>query len=242
MAHTLEPWSTKYKMVKVFGNIDNNELAARLRGVNTFDRRGNVYWVTTFNEDLHNFFIFDSGSDEEIYLSNERVYTGDSSLKMIPATTSPYQCLIYRYLPVPSDLSIGVETWIAMPDDGDNILVQANFCDGTNNYPTQVEIDINNERLEYGQPGSMNNVTGGSYNLIEDTHFFYPMKFVIDWENKEWKRIMFAETQYNVSGTAISSSGAGTEPYTRIGIRAEADDGKTAEFFIGTVIMTIQEP
>jgi hypothetical protein len=242
MAHTLEPWSTKYKMVKVFGNIDNNELAARLGGTNTYDRRGNVYWFTTFNEDLNNMFLFDSGQGEDWYLSNERVFTGDCSLKLIPATLPPYVAVIQRYFPKPPDLNIGIETWISLPDNGDFIRVGLQLQHEGLLYSADVEIDINNNKLEYGDCTGYNDIPGGSYNFATDYHFYYPLKFVIDIENKEWVRILFAEKTFDVSGTTISSSAGASEQHLNLTLHAKADSSAYAEFFIGNIILTIQEP
>ncbi len=48
MVHTLPDYTSKWKMLKLSANVDNAELAARINGINTFDRRGNVLYIEDF--------------------------------------------------------------------------------------------------------------------------------------------------------------------------------------------------
>ncbi|GAH58675.1 unnamed protein product, partial [marine sediment metagenome] len=51
MVHTLPDYSTKYKMTNLFGNLDNSELAARIKPLSMLDRAGHLIWYDDFEAD-----------------------------------------------------------------------------------------------------------------------------------------------------------------------------------------------
>ena len=61
MAHTLPPWTSKYKLTEVFSGIDVNELAVRLGSPVNLDRRGNIVFIDDVEHALRKWEVSTTG-------------------------------------------------------------------------------------------------------------------------------------------------------------------------------------
>ena len=82
MVHTLPPWTSKYRLVKIFANVDVAELVVRLGSPVSFDRRGNVVLIDDFAASVIKWSYPGYGTGNGHELSTAWAKSGSQSLKL----------------------------------------------------------------------------------------------------------------------------------------------------------------
>ena len=129
MPHGQRDWSNIGAEELVFAMDDMAELAARLGSPITFNREGNVLFVSTFEHGVAGFGTTPGGDDAEIVTSALWSRTSGYCCKLVAGKTTPYYALIYKTFPYPTLGSYGLELSFLLDTDlgrrGPRVLVQS---------------------------------------------------------------------------------------------------------------------
>lgn len=242
MVHTLPPWTTKYRMVKVFGQIDSGELAARLGGLSRFDRRGAVIWYDDFNENLAKWLATSSGAGASTVLSIERPYFHDSSCKLVGGSTlSKYARLLGRW-PEFHSTRVGAEWIFSYKENGDYFELVLDCNSTVTGYYGIIRIDITNKEIQYYDTDVADYVKIDDLTLLEDERMFTSLKLVIDRATGKYVRCILPWIEYDLSSHDLVSYGGGASPttFSRFGIWSSGATNAVA--YAGGFILTHNEP
>lgn len=242
MVHTLPPWTTKYKMVKIFGQIDSGELAARLGSINTFDRRGNVSWYDDFESSTLKWCNSPVGAGGTGALSTTHARNGNQSFKMVTDTVSGRGRRLLKRLPSPTNANIGLELHIATEHQVWTLEAEVEVQDTEGIQAMTVRWVEETNLLQVKDENSDWQTVATLGNKINDVYLFYTIKIVADFEAKTYKRLMFNDTEYNISNIRVKDTAG---PYldilcTKIAVTTNQDSAKTC--YIDDVIITQNEP
>lgn len=240
MVHTLPPWTTKYKMVTVFGNIDDAELAARLGSIVRYDRRGKVIFYDDFEAPVIHWSDHSYYGASTYYLSSLTSDLGSQCVCFAPDAAKNSIAGIRRYFPLPPTTRLGfevafwhtfakLETWIYI-----------SIFDGTTEYLGTITYNGDDETIKIDSSGGDTTVASGVV-VPTSYHCFNHMKVVVDYSTKKFVRLIFNDTEYDISTHSMDSGGSGNDPHIRIYIRTETKSTVARLAYIDNFIMTYAE-
>ena len=240
MSHTLPDYTTKYKMAKVFGNIDDAELAARLGSIVRYDRRGKVVFYDNFEAPVVHWADHNFQGASESYLTDYTSETGDQALCMAPDAAVNSIAGIRRYFPLPPTTRLGFEVsfWHAFAKL--ETWIHVSIYDGSNYYSSTVTYNGDSENITIDALGGDDIVASGII-VPSQYHCFNHMKIVADYSTKKFVRLIFNGSEYDISTSSMNSAASGNDPQIRIFIRTETHSTIARLAYIDNFIMTYDE-
>ena len=236
MVHTLPDYTTKYKMTKVFGNVDNTELAARLGSINTFDRRGNVLLLDGFESPTLKWVTAVNGAGSAVNISTNAAVQGDSSCKLTSGSNGARTGGILKYIHPQISGKLGAEFSFTIFTNTETITLNFNHSDGTTDYINLITYDHANSKLKYG---AVEIATG--YTLEDGFTTFHTMKLVIDSLTKKPVRLLVNEQSFDLSSYSPTTQGAGSDAWVEMAIVHISAAGVVNSIYVDNVIITQNE-
>jgi hypothetical protein len=242
MAHTLPDYTTKYKLATIFGQIDTGELAARLFSPISYDRRGNIVFIDTFEETTPGWKSTISGVGGTFTFVNTESYQGNYSMRLNPLNTTGSYVNGYKLIePVPLQ-KIGLEFVCYM----ENPFTIVDFCIDVNNvngnYETTIRYTRTGGTVKYLDSAGNYTLLTGTKSLINGFHNWCHMKLVVDFSKEEYMRALIADKTFDMTGLPIKKAAAGTSDYISIRIQSTAEADFPAALYVDNVIITQNEP
>ena len=242
MVHTLPPWTSKWRMAKIFGQIDSGELAARLGSPVTFDRRGNIFWYDDFEGSSQKWYSGFIGAGTAS-LNATRSWRGSQSMKMTSGATSGNAALIRKAFYNPSDANIGLEFKVLTDAADSEIKVYLYGYYGTKAYYGAISYSYGDKTLDYSKGTTLSWVeleTDIYLDILRET--WLPIKMVIDGNTAKWKRIIVGDTEYNLSGIDLVAQAPSAERHSFVVFYIFNTDNAAKTCYIDDVIITQNEP
>ena len=241
MAHTLEDYSTKYKLAKVFSNVDDAELAARTSQYTSVDRRGNVVWYDDFESAAAiKWFVTNTGGGTAT-LSTTRAYHGNQSMKISTGAVLGDDVTMEKTFSLPLSRRIGAEALFNILTVNALIELRIMGYSGTRLYFSQFRYDQSLLSLQYlNSAGAWVDLT--IYDGVSLTQEqWIPMKLVVDWDTGEYVRVIFGGTEYSLSGEKMFSAPSATKRRIRTYIYVQTDGAVVSDVYVDNFILTQNE-
>jgi len=232
----VEPTNTVYQMQ------DAGELAARLGSPDTYDRRGNVLLMDSFEDGIGGWVSNKSGAGASVALSAERALYGAYSVKLVGGSDALRDAVIGRYVGYPIYSRHGVEVAVAWGDDVDYIEIQLNFRDGTTAYLSSIRYDPVADVFEYMDSAADWQEIDGAKALYDVDYVFHRFKFVTDLDLLQYSRALLDDEEYSLRGQAIFSLPSAADPMMGVNIYCFSTAGHNATAYVDGVIITQNEP
>lgn len=213
MTHTLPDYSTKYKMVKVFGNVDNAEMAARTNGLSMLDRRGQVVWWDDFEDANAAKWYTDADGAGSVALSTERAWMGNQSLKTVTDVNTDDRVFMGKQFSLPPSHRMGMEIMFTITGGAPYVIFNFTGYTGAYKVTMQLKYDHNLLKLYYLNSAdawvelAVNDYTSGT-----QEQWIY-IKLVVDWDLREYIRAIFCGTEYDLSGIGARVTASATLPF-----------------------------
>lgn len=242
MVHTLPPWTSKWRMAKIFGQIDSGELATRLGSIDTFDRRGNIVWMDDFEASTLKWNSLTIGANGSGVLSTETARNGASCFKMVTDAVTGRGWQIVKRLPIPESGRIGIEFSVSSADDKWNLALTLAL------YTLAGTINANLTWNEEFHKLWIIPLEGGSEDFFFDAyHFndiynFYTMKLVVDFSTSKFVRAIWNDYARDLSGYALRPTAFVDSYFMSININVTAKENAAKTVYIDDVIVTQNEP
>lgn len=242
MVHTLADWTTKYRMVRIFANIDDAELAARLGYPGTEDRRGNVIWMDDFE---------DTGSRDptihwaksvdglgSVAFSPEKAWTGGSSMALVTDPSDGSETIIAKMFSHPIDSTMGAEIHVKFGDYLPIFMLNIVGYTGSAYWIAAIRYNIGTHTLEYQDKNEdWVTIPQTEYGVTLLEHWF-TMKLVIDWTNKEYKRVLFGSTFIDMSGIPMQTDANATRKHIEVYLYLIAVGDNACSAYVDDFILT----
>ncbi|GAG77636.1 unnamed protein product, partial [marine sediment metagenome] len=191
MVHTQKDYSTKYREANVYGNIDNAELAARIRPTSVLDRAGHVIWYDDFEAANKKWYTDAQGLAAECVISEHRSHFGDHSMKLVAGSNGlQYGAMFKRLDWLPSG-KIGMEYYFNIDADSDLMLFRLEIYNGTRHLRSNAVIDFDDDDISITTEdvGAPNIATGLDF-FVGEQRFHY-IKIVVDPTTAMYDRLIF---------------------------------------------------
>lgn len=243
MAHTLPPWTSKWRMATIFGQIDQGELAARLGSINTFDRRGDTVWMDDFEDSSLKWDAYTSGSGGSISLDNTRARNGDQSCKMVPGSGANFTAYMYNYIPLPVGSNLGFECSFTGHVDISYILLNVKFHDGNFLKECGLALSFTTDKLYYYKDPTPTWIEfQDGWAPFAHNYLFSTAKLVFNSRTTDYIRALVNDKPYNLSPYDYYSTGSGVNPYVAFAITITNSKAGNPAIYIDDVIFTQNEP
>jgi len=183
-------------------------------------------------------------------LATDYPLQGKYCVKLTTGTTANDYVNMYLYKGMfRLEEKLGLEFAWQSPSTATNIqYVQAYFenYDGTDVYQAAVKwLGTTNLKWQYrNSVGSFADVTDGSHNLhvaATTQPSYHHVKFVVDFKNSEYVRLMCDDKEFDLSGLGIGKSASATTPQLRMYIECATDTTTAVVMRVDGVVLTYKE-
>lgn len=209
MGRGLPSWFRYRTIGAVHDTMQLAELAVRLGSIVTFDRRGNVIWLESFENGLNKWTTGGSGSLRTVLPCVTYARSGGLSARITAGSTLYHHAYITKdFLFFPA-VTAGFEfSWLQY-DELDYLQVDIRHYTGTHVYDGGLRYDYANKRWEYGDDttGWTPFLTGWDIGMGYD--IWHTIKLALDLENAKYMRAII-----NKSPTDLSDVDMRSEPDT----------------------------
>lgn len=233
-------WGRIRKVGQVSSVADLGELAVRLGSINSFDRRGDVYWMDSFEDGVAGWIATSApGGGTAAQSTTYARHKGNSIKVTTPAAVGGvlgiqhWEALAFA----------GKTGWeIALMSEGElqyfELLVD--ILDGSRNWRAYVRLDVVGQKWEYEDSGGSWQTIATGVVFTEAETLFNLTKLVIDVTEHEFVRLLFNADEWLLAGIAMRDMGATSGVYTRFQPRVTADEA--LDYYFDTAIITLNEP
>lgn len=242
MVHTLPPWTTKYRMVKVFGQIDSGELAARLGAISLQDRRGNVLSFDDCTEEPNKWIKYYVGTGGGIFLSTDRPLFDGASYKIICPSDHDGDAYILKRFPTPVNGNIGIEYLICIYDEIDWIRMLWYHYSGSQFHEAKIKLDIKNSQILYYSYDDADYVWFTDWAFYTGGNAYQSFKLVINSDTGKYVRFVMPNIEYDLSSYNIRKRGSDITPNAATSLYVYGNDGVNGVIYVGGFILTQNEP
>jgi hypothetical protein len=242
MSHTLPDYTTKYKMVKIFGQIDSAELAARLGSLSLLDRRGSVILYDNFEAAGMSGWKTGFSAGGSCALSTTQAFTGNQSMKTVTDVDVGDYSGFHRDFCLPIERRFATEVMFCITGGKPNIRFGILGYTGTLRLQAQIKYDYNvNKLYYYNSAGAWVELA-----IVDSTNITYEpwlfLKVVVDWDKGEYVRLIFCSTEYDLSNLDIRSFADASPKHIYVSMITEAGTAAAATVYFDNFILTQNEP
>jgi hypothetical protein len=231
-----EPTATTHKV------SDLGELAARLGSIDTFDRRGDVVWLSGFENGLGEFRVVSGGTGASVVISTTATQRGAYSCKLTAGSSAPFLASISKLVPYPALSKFGTEAAFTWNTGISFLTLEMWLYNGTNYTRFAIKFDQVNSKIYY-----LNSVGGWTEigNLppwTTSNWIFHVAKLVVDLEAGVYARLIVDNTThlfFSISGEVVASA---VQPYLYSLVAMEGPGGTNPSIYVDNLIITQNEP
>lgn len=241
MSHGAPDYSNVSKEGLVYRVDDLGELAVRLGSIVTYERRGEVYWLTNFDNGLGDFESFISGTGSDIKLNNVKSEIGPYSIELVGGTQVGYYSQINKILAVPLSNTVGFQISIEHSSDSYVTQIDLTIYDGFTLYNGSVWIQASSQQIQLRDSDGNYFVLASSLGYLPNTQYFMHVKLVIDIVNNKYVRLLVDNVEYDLSAYGLASGGSSIKKSIQAKVTNYNDTGDASSIFVDNFIITINE-
>lgn len=242
MAHGFPDWATSGYARYAFPDLDISELPARLGYPTVFDRRGKVFYLTTFEYGKGMWSLGSYGSGAELGLTREKYQFGGYALYIKSATGLGNYARTCNFFPYPALCPFGCEMYIAFDGDLEQVLGRLIINDGMDvqSYYWWYSPANNELGIHCGEAGDV--VLEDDLSMRSANYQFHVFKWVVNPLVKKWVRLIVDNRTYDLKDYHADVSPYGEITYIEpiLQIRGPTDTSLYA--YLDYVILTFDEP
>jgi len=242
MAHGVKPYGRTQAQETIFGMQDMGELAARLKSIDTHDRRGDIVWLDDFESGVDNFHHFITFVADTVTWDTTTARSGAFCAKLHASNNPGSDAAMFRYLAYPALGRMGLEFSFATPHNTQNIVGTMYFDNGVRYYEGSLLYRVGTEDLSVRDAGGVWQLIDGNREIQRDLHAWNTVKLVVDFAALQYVRLIFNEHEYDIAPYAPRDVGASVVPRLQVEIWNSYIVAGAADTYVDDVIVTQNEP
>ena len=242
MGHGFPDFSQTSGAKTIYQLTDMAELAARLGSIVTFDRRGDVVFIDSFENDLLPWQTVVSGDDSSVDLSLVYKKSGSFSARLNPHNDPGNYASIYRRVALPSSYKFGFEASISFKTAEDYVKLSMIFA---------YNGEYHSFRVRYAPATGLIEVYDGDTGFVEvtnanitptDRYHFTTFKLVVDLENDKYVRLLVSEETIDLSAYESYIEPAADKSFLMVEVTGYTTHIAGSSLYVDDVIVTQNEP
>lgn len=240
MARGYRDWGKIKKETAVSAVADLGDLAVRLGSIVSFDRRGDVWWMDSFEDGVAGWVVTSSPASGTGVQSTDYARHKGNSLKATTPDSAGGWVAIQHWEALGFTGKIGFE--IALMSMGELLFLQLQLdvLDGSRNWRGLVRLDVVGKEWEYQDAGGDWQPVATGVVFPEVETLFNLTKLVVDLTEHEFVRLLFNVDEWELGGLPMRDMGSTSGVYSRFSVSLAADEDIAC--YLDTVILTVNEP
>jgi len=218
------------------------DLAVRLGSIVEYDRRGDIVALDDFEDTILKWSLLSSPGGSAV-LDSTVAKSGSQSVKIISGNVIGRLSNIHKSFIFQGAPQIGIEVSLCDPSNGADFYFHISHWDGVNGQRAQVWYDRSVGLLyaEYPVIGAWTPIANIGI-LRRNEHLFYPIKLVVDFSTGFYKRLLFSDTEHDLSTIAIPPIGLAGADYLSAQIMCVSAIAAEQTLWVDNFILTQNEP
>ncbi len=242
MAHGQPDFGQFSQKETVFALSDMAELAARLKSIDTFDRRGDVVWLDDFEDNLEKWFQFTLGTGASIALSTESARNGAKSCKLTTGNAVNDYTYINKTLPLPVSSKVGFEISFTSDEDLNGIFLYITYYDGAFYHQGVILYCPDTDVLYYYDENGSVQTIATSLNLRGAVTHYHTIKLVIDLVTGKYVRLILNEHTFDLSAYNLQKAVSTLAPFIFCRFVVRTGVASNQSIYADDAIITQNEP
>jgi len=228
-----------------FGNANfmgAAELAARLGSVDTYERRGQVLFLDSFDQGVGKWVQNSAGTGADLkpYINNAR--TGSVCAEVTTGSAGFLNSAIVHYFSPSSLKAIGFEMSFTKSASHTYIDLQIQIYDGSYVHNAQVRYDVAAATLSYKDSDGAWQSFASSVFLYSSSALFHSAKLVIDPETSKYVRFLVGNLTYDLSAYSYQKTVSALQVHGIVTFYTWGAAASNIKSLVDDAIITQNEP
>ncbi len=242
MAHGTRDYGVGAPASTIYIVQDLAELAARIGSVDTFDRRGNIIWVTNFDDGIHGWLKEANQELSTLSWSAESARTGSFCMKVIMALPRTSWVKASYRLPILVFSKAGAEFCFDCQFGMTRFRIRHQLNDGKRIHEAGVEWNAAEGTMNYYGTDGYWHVLEPPYPLKREAHLYHTAKLVIDPATGKYVRFILDNAFWPMEDLSYFRDTDPSPPCIIPSIEFLAEIGAAVVAYVNHVITTQNEP
>lgn len=208
----------------------------------SYDHRGDVFFMTSFENGIVGWKAFTDGTGAEVRHSVEQAKHGAYSCQLVAGSDGDRYARIKRYFHYPVEGKIGLEFSFTLDPDTDEVRAWLLYYDGTLVRDFRVKYDHTNTDLICWSSGGAEVTLNSNLNLFVRDEVFHTIKLVVDIANDAFVRVLCDGEEYDASAGDVNTTADTTAKRLEADIEHKGDAAINANIWVDDIILTESEP
>jgi len=225
-----------------FPIADLGELAARLASPVTYDRRGEVLWMDVCGRGFSPYYTRISGTGSEIYLDCNYSHHGGYVIVLKGGSNGSRYAAIYKRIGLFGVTSVGLEVAVSLITVNNYFQLHMEKQERNVYKCSDIGLWADEQKVKYKDTSEVwqDIITGV---VLDDPNgVIQHVKYVVDFENNEYKRLLFNEQSYDLAGIPIYTKVVSHTEQFSIRLEENSRVGYNDVAQVAHVIVTGNEP
>jgi hypothetical protein len=221
--------------------VGNAELAARLGSPVTYDWRGQVLYLNTFERGYGAMRPAMSGTGASVSVVPELAMTGGYCVKLVGGSNVATYAQVKIYISGPPSGRIGGMARFAPDGTSKGFAILVTLVTDGFVYVGGVRINLDTDDIEYVSE-SPTYTKFADVSLYKIKQYWYGLKVVCDFTTKKYVRAMFGRTEWDLSAIDLVKGVAATEEYLTGACEVHSRSGYNDTVYVDQFVLTVGEP
>lgn len=242
MPRDLPDWGALTAQKTVYEITDLGELAARLGSPVTFNRRGDVVFIDSFEDGLRAWYLSPAGTGSDIYLSTQCARSGMFSARLIGGSDGDHQAAVLHRCHYPVLSSFGIEASFLVPGEIESFGLEFYVYDGVEVSIAAVEWVAASKEVKYWDADGADATLASGLDLALESYLFHTLKMVVDFENDQYRRCLLDNRSWDMSDIPLYASAVGSAQLLLVWVYIRSREGENDDAYVDDIILTQNEP
>lgn len=242
--HGAPDWSKYQVDSKVYPTLDFAEIPPRLGSPVTFDRRGNVYYLDSFEHGLRGWAKVEIDSGDAVDISPADYRTGGYSVKLVNGQATISQAGLRMKLPLLAAGKVGFSVAWRSPPGVPRFWIRMFWYSETVGWEAMVECEKAGGKVKLAQldPIWTELATGITFYPSVVSTPWHVMKLVADFDTGYYTRLLLDRDEWDISSYPLLAVAVLAKNTLAIDFTAAGDNTTTYYTYVDDVIITQDEP
>ena len=242
MAHGQPDHGRSSGLVTTFQLQDLGELSARDNQAVTYDRRGDLYVLDDFEAATIKWNATVNGNGAASARSTAQAFRGDASWLLTHGDSIGDVSNISKTFALPRVSRLGLEVKFSADTLADGLFTIAGiYFDGSNSHTFQVRVDMEDNQIQLADENAdFQDII--AYTPTDQPNRFHHLKLVMDLALDTYVRLLFNNTETDVTATAMTNAVSAGNARAVITLSHEAISAVNRSLYIDDFLFTQNEP
>lgn len=240
--HGYPDWGVYAAKQTIFTLQDLAEAVARLGGILTYDRAGDLVWYEAFEQGFDRWTPILDGSGADVSLKAGIYRSSGYSCELVTGSDGARLAGIEIYLAPLVAGKLGLEMSFTLTSQLESWEFYFDIWTSSRRLEPRVRYIRSSGTLQIRNSAAGWTTVATGLLTVLGSSIFHTMKVAVDVENLTYRRLLLDDLSYDLSSTALRSYAATVAPLIFVYCEAIGAAGSNPSFYVDDVIITQNEP